>query len=115
MQDLNEEELQIQAQIMQLIKTGEAENVEIARQIMRGLRRVNEAVKAHFQPLINLLQCGNLWGLLKLYIIDLSYKGLKEIPDCLYNLRIRGSVRLDNNQLTSLPDNFGNLQAGWVF
>ena len=42
--------------------------------------------------------------------LNLSYKSLEKIPDCIGNLQNIERLLLNSNQLTSLPESIGNLQ-----
>ena len=44
--------------------------------------------------------------------LGLSYNQLTSLPESFGNLRVGGDLVLYNNQLTSLPESFGNITVG---
>lgn len=102
------------AQIRELVKTGDKENILIAFELGRGLGYFMSKILEDFIPLLGRrpLTREYLIALFQQTEIDLSNSGLSELPPVLFEVELpkMRSLNLSNNYIQYLPKTIGQLK-----
>ena len=114
-ESLLSEELSDEDKIINLLKTGNESNIELAYAVGKGQKiNVDELVKSIYgEFLLNVVEGDTikdkLINLTNLKMLNLGWNKLTNPPEGISNLTNLERLGLDNNELTTLPEGISNL------